>query len=94
MKTEWSHRALQDMQSIFSYIAEDNSQAAQRVIQKIKHAVRSLPSHPALGRYGRVANTRELVVSATPYIVAYKVIDHKIFIIRIIHAAREWPEKF
>ena len=44
-----------------------------------------------MGRPGRVAETRELIVRN--YIVAYRVKDETIQILRILHAKREWPKE-
>jgi len=49
--------------------------------------------NPALGKAGRVAKTRELVVAGTPYIVIYRVKDNRLEILRIFHGARQWPDK-
>jgi toxin ParE1/3/4 len=54
-------------------------------------AVRRLRSFPESGRAGRVAGTRELVVSGTPFIVIYRVKPSAVVIIRVLHAARRWP---
>ncbi len=47
-----------------------------------------------LGRPGRVKGTRELVVTRTPYIVAYRLKRQSIQILRVLHGARLWPERF
>ena len=47
----------------------------------------------ALGKAGRVAKTRELVVAGTPYIVIYRVKDNRLEILRIFHGARQWTDK-
>ncbi|MCA1598486.1 MAG: type II toxin-antitoxin system RelE/ParE family toxin, partial [Chloroflexi bacterium] len=47
-----------------------------------------------LGRTGRVEGTRELVVSRTPYIVAYRVRDDEVIVLAVQHAARLWPARF
>jgi toxin ParE1/3/4 len=72
------------------YIAEDNPAA----VQKIFRAVDLMKKEPAMGRAGRVAGTRELVVAETPYIIPYRVRGDAVEILRVFHAAREWPEKF
>jgi toxin ParE1/3/4 len=73
--------------------AEDNPAAAGRVVQKILRAVDLLQQNPALGRAGRVAGTRELVVAETPYIIPYRVQGDAVEILRVFHAARKWPER-
>ncbi|MCE3238363.1 MAG: toxin Y4kP, partial [Gammaproteobacteria bacterium] len=44
-----------------------------------------------MGRAGRVPDTRELVISSTPFIAIYQVRMQVIFILRILHVARKWP---
>jgi len=46
-----------------------------------------------MGRLGRVAGTRELVLSRTPYIVIYEFRgpDEEIYILRLLHGAQRWP---
>jgi toxin ParE1/3/4 len=46
-----------------------------------------------MGRVGRVAGTRELVLSRTPYIVIYELRgpDEEIYILRLLHGAQRWP---
>jgi hypothetical protein len=45
------------------------------------------------GRAGREANTRELAVAPSPYVIVYKVADQTVFIARIVHGAQDWlPE--
>ncbi len=41
-----------------------------------------------MGRQGRVANTRELVVLGTPYIVAYVVLPDGVKLLRVLHGAQ------
>ena len=73
------------------YIARDNPDAAVRVVARIADAVEKLAVYPDLGRVGRVAGPRELVVTGTPYIVSYRVRDDTVQILRVFHAARRWP---
>jgi toxin ParE1/3/4 len=86
--------ALANLDAEAEYIAEDNPAAAGRVVQKIFRAVDLLKENPAMGRAGRVAGTRELVVAETPYIIPYRVRGDAVEILRVFHAARRWPAKF
>jgi toxin ParE1/3/4 len=89
----WLRRALANLDAEAEYIAEDNPAAAWRVVLSILRAVELLKKNPALGRAGRVAGTRELVVPGTPYIVPYRVRGEAVEILRVFHAARKWPER-
>jgi toxin ParE1/3/4 len=59
----------------------------------IERDVQLLASHPALGRPGRVAGTRELVVAGTPHIIPYRVREGRVEVLRVFHASRKWPLK-
>jgi toxin ParE1/3/4 len=61
------------------------------VVRRIRDRVLQSERMPRIGRIGRVENTRELVVSRTPYIVAYRIDEGRISIIR---GRREWPLRF
>jgi toxin ParE1/3/4 len=45
--------------------------------------------HP--GREGRVAGTREWVLTKTSFIVVYTLRDDAIVVLRVLHGAQQWP---
>ena len=95
MKILWSLKAIQDLDSLRAYIAEESPAGAQRVVLRILHDVEDLlPNHPQMGRPGRVPGTRELVIPRKPYIVPYRVQRETIQILRVYHSARRWPDSF
>ena len=91
---KWLRLALADLDDLMTYIAKDNPEAANKVAYKIWKTTRILLDHPAAGRSGRVLGTRELVISGTSYIVPYRLKTDEVQILRVLHAARKWPEKF
>jgi toxin ParE1/3/4 len=90
---EWSVFALADREAIFDYIQADSPQAAVAVDDRIQICVEGLAQFPNMGRNGRVPGTRELVISGTPYIAAYRLAGNTLRILRILHGAQEWPEE-
>ncbi len=92
----WSPRARRNLDDIFGPILAENPAAALRTLDAIENRVPQLDAHPDLGRPGRVGDTRELVVTPTPYIVAYRARDgsHAIDILAVFHGARLWPDAF
>lgn len=92
-KLVWLAEALGDLRKIRDYIARDNPAAARRVLQAIKTEVDTLKEHPGTGRPGRLATTRELVVSRYPYIVAYRQVDAGVQILAVVHTSRLWPDQ-
>ena len=92
MRLEWSILAQNDRDEIFSYIESDSPRAAVATDDSIREQVEVLLQFPELGRPGRVEGTRELVISRTPYIAAYRIKGRVVRILRVLHAARRWPE--
>ena len=72
MRLEWSLFAQADRDAIFDYIEADSLQAAITVDDRIRVQVEGLVQFPESGRPGRIEGTRELVITRTPYIVAYR----------------------
>jgi plasmid stabilization system protein ParE len=59
------------------------------VCRTIYDALQILRRHPQFGKPGIEEGTRELVISKTPYIVAYRVIGSEaVQILRIWHGAQ------
>lgn len=95
MRLIWSDRSIRHLGEIISYISLEDPAAAQRVATRIVTLTETvLPEQPLIGRTGRVDGTHELIVSRTPYIVAYEFNDEIITILAVIHAARKWPSIF
>ena len=94
MKLLWHPLARHDIVDLVAFISEDNPKAARAMVQRIRKAAKMLCQHPGLGRPGRVLGSRELVVSGTPYILPYRVDDDGVEILRVYHAARQWPDRF
>jgi addiction module RelE/StbE family toxin len=94
MKVTWTAPALRELEAIGDYIARDNQRAAARTVTRIFDIVARLGEQPGIGRPGRIAGTRELVVTGTPFIVPYRVRESEIEILTVFHGARRWPKTF
>ncbi len=93
MRVAWTPRARSDLSAIRAYVGEENPRAALQVARGILAATRRLPEAPQVGRPGRVPGTRELVIPGTAYIVAYRVQEARVEILRVLHGARRWPKR-
>jgi len=60
MRVRWLRAALAELDAEAEYIARDYPRAAAKMVGSIATAVARLTRHPAMGRPGRVAGTREL----------------------------------
>jgi len=94
VRVRWLRRALANLEEEAQYIAADNPAAAVKTVGQIFAAVDRFARHPAMGRSGRVPGTRELVVSGTPYVIPYRVRGGVLEVLRVFHAARQWPPEF
>ena len=88
---EWKATAVADLLAIIDYIADENPDAAQALKEEIENKTSCLPDNPKLYRTGRVDGTREMVVRPN-YIVIYAEDVAAVTILRVLHAARQWPE--
>jgi toxin ParE1/3/4 len=91
VKVSWTPSARNDLVAIFEHIQRDDPRAASGLVDRLDRAVSRLSEHPGLGRPGRVANTRELVIPRTPYVAAYRVVGDDVQVLRVLHGARMWP---
>lgn len=93
MRLRWTPLAAGQLESAYEYVARDSPGAADETIERTLLAVEVLERHPQIGRKGRVPRTRELVVTGTPFLVAYRVKANQIEILAVLHGARRWPER-
>ena len=95
MRLRWTRLAEADLEAIAGYIGQDSPAAAARVVlELLDQAELLLTRSPAIGRPGRVLGTRELVIVGLPYIIAYRVRDKDLEILRVLHTSRRWPHDF
>lgn len=83
--------AQDDLRATYTYYAERNPAAADRVVGAILNAANGLAQFPLMGRPGAVPGTRERIVTRYPYRVVYHSVDDTVEVLRIIHTARQWP---
>jgi len=93
MPVRWSTRARRHLVSLRNFLVAHNPGAASAIAARILGAVELLRERPSIGRPGRVPGTRELVISGTPYIVAYTVLDRqRVEILAVFHGKQTWPQ--
>lgn len=91
MHLRWTSSAANDLAAIADYLFERTPAHAPRLLREICSAPLVLKSFPNSGRAGKKAGTRELLVPGLPYIVVYQVRGETAYVVRILHAAQEWP---
>lgn len=88
-----SPEALQDMSDIHNYIAMDDPDAADRVVQAFEQNVSLLATQPELGQLKpRLRGLRMWVVTEFPnYLMFYRERNGVLEIVRVLHGARDVP---
>jgi addiction module RelE/StbE family toxin len=86
----WTPEAIADREDIYDHIEADKPTAALALDEIFSEKAWLLIHHPNLGRKGRVMGTRELVVHPN-YLLVYDVADERVRILRVLHAAMQWP---
>ncbi|KAF1019007.1 MAG: hypothetical protein GAK30_03350 [Paracidovorax wautersii] len=90
MELHWTTHAIQDREAIYDYIEANNPSAALALDELFAEKAARLINQPSLGRPGRVPGTREWVAHQN-YILVYDVVGRSVRMLRILHAARQWP---
>lgn len=92
MHIQWTKGARKNLTQVEEYIDQNNPQAALDIVFKIIQSVEYLADHPAMGRTGRIFDTRELIIPNTPYIVLYRIKGKYLQVLRVLHSTMQWPE--
>lgn len=90
MRLAWTREAHADRQKIREYIAQQAPVAALALDELLSEKADLLLVHPDIGRPGRVSGTRELIAHHN-YILIYDTTGELVRILRVLHAARQWP---
>lgn len=91
MQVKWLRRALENLDEEAAWIAKDSPRTAAEFVIHLRDSGALLADHPHMGRPGRIAGTRELVVTRFSYILPYRVRGNAVEILRVFHTARKWP---
>ena len=91
MRLVWARRARHDLLDLQEF-ARLQPILGERTADALEAACEQIASFPQSGRPGRVVGTREIVLSDTPFLLAYRVFPRSITILAIIHGARRWPK--
>lgn len=82
--------AIQDLQTIRSFIASDNPEAARRVLKTLRSAIRKLTKHPGTGHTRQdLADPKHSFLLVYSYFIVYRAGTNPLQVIRILHSARD-----
>jgi len=91
---QFLQEALDDLEEIVLYIAQDSRQAALRMHDKIIEKANDLTIFPKRGRLvpdKKMGAVGYRMLGIKPYIAFYRIVDRDVFIYRVLHEATNYP---
>ena len=83
-------RARQDLSDIWDYIAQDNIEAADHVLDALERAMLKLAKHPSVAHWREeLADKRHRFFLVYSYLIVYRHETKPLQVIRVLHAARD-----
>jgi toxin ParE1/3/4 len=98
--SQFSPQAWDDMRDIVAYIASDNPDAAARFVPALEATYAQLVAMPGMGSVRQFRRTDLQGVRMVPvtgfaqYLMFYTALRTHVKVIRILHAARDFPTIF
>lgn len=92
MIVRWLPKAQRALESELQRITAKDAHVAKRIALLLKERTELLKKFPESGRPGRIAGTRELVLSGLPYILPYRIRGEVVEILRFFHTAQNPPQ--
>ncbi len=83
----WTKRAISDLESIRTYVAQDRPMAADRLADKLFRAGNALDQKSDRGR--RISGNRRELTHVRPYLIRYRVKAEAVEILALRHQARK-----
>ena len=82
--------AARDLNEIWEYLASDNLQAADHVLDALKKALRGLAKNPGKGHWrDDLADRRHRFFLVYSYLIVYRPETKPMQVIRVLHASRD-----
>lgn len=87
----FSKIALNNLIEITNYYESNQIGLGYRLVKALETHLVTLQFNPKIGRYGKVHNTRELVLHDFPFVIVYRVQGKVLQIIQILHQSMKYP---
>ena len=86
--------ALDDLEEIILFIAQDNPAAAMRIHDEIIRKADNLTTFPKLGRLvpdAKMSKAGYRMFLVGSYIMFYRIVGQNVFVYRVLHGATNYP---
>ncbi len=89
MQVSFTRAAREDLIAIWAHIAEDNPQAADRVLDRLERAASQLADTPQIGPARDDIRPGLRCLVSGPYLLLYRIREGGIEIVRAVHGRRD-----
>lgn len=89
-----SKGAAQDLEDIWSYIAKNNTRAADNLFDQLREKFAKLAKFPQMGQVREELAVYLRSFPVKSYLIFYRIIDEGIEIVRIIHSSQDIKQVF
>ena len=93
LEIRWTELAHKDLASALTFLHAESPRAADGLAKVLESSLEQLREFPAMGRAGRLAGTREILLPGWPYLVPYRVMHGSVEVLRVYHSSRKWPSR-
>lgn len=87
-------QAEEDLIELWLYIAQENPNAADRVLTDIETCFQTLADNPLIGRLRPDIASELRYFMAGKYLILYRTVSGSVQIVRVIHGARDLSNLF
>ena len=94
MMVRYTPRARRHLEDIAEFLVARNPDAARGIGERLREMIELLAAFPEMGHAGALAETREMSVPGTPYLIVYRIEqseEDRIVILGIYHGAQLRP---
>jgi toxin ParE1/3/4 len=88
-KAHFSHRAKQDLRDIWQYVALDSPREADKLLSRILDKIDLAAFQPGMGSARPELSASARILVEGRHIVIYEPVEYGIFIVAIVHGARD-----
>ncbi len=90
MKVFWTDTAVQNLSAIYTYIAENSSQNAEKLVDKLTRRSEQIANFPLSGRIVPEFETKQIrEVIESSYRIIYYIKPDQIEILAVIHGSQQ-----
>jgi len=89
MRITWSEVSVENLSAIHDFISLDSPGRADRFLPRLIAAAEPLEAFPQMGRLVPEGDGRQREILFEPYRLIYRVDEDEVFIVAVVHQARD-----